>query len=177
MSEGSDASFAEIVASGPSQSAEEAAVNPVDEVIPTDQSIESLIDVNTGVVVVPPDFKEREVTTETQAARVKAEEAAKAEATEAEAAARKQDQDRAAAARATAAKKRSEKSFEETIVAANGTILAILSVALGVSAYRKHQVGQMSWRLAGLWGAGLAAFVGADYFVSMYVWKKCSARN
>jgi hypothetical protein len=35
--------------------------NPVDEVIVTDQSVESLIDVNTGVAVVPNDFKEREV--------------------------------------------------------------------------------------------------------------------
>lgn len=35
--------------------------NPVDEVIPTDQSVESLIDVNTGVAVVPNDFLEQEV--------------------------------------------------------------------------------------------------------------------
>jgi len=35
--------------------------NPVDEVIPTDQSVESLIDVDTGVAVVPSNFKEQEV--------------------------------------------------------------------------------------------------------------------
>ncbi|KAI5809260.1 hypothetical protein BZA77DRAFT_391782 [Pyronema omphalodes] len=184
-------SYAAVAASGPAQSEEEvgflaaalplmsareeitefeeltieqARANPVDEVIVTDQSVESLIDVNTGVAVVPNDFEEREIKTETQAARVEAE----AEAAEAAAAVA------AEAAAAAAREKKAEKAIAEKkkrtcasiracpVVQAQGILFTAITIALGVGAYRKYKVGALDFKTVGIWGAGAIALAGAD---------------
>jgi len=170
-------SYADIAASGPTQSAEEARANPVDEVIPTDQSIDSLIDVHTGVAVVPSDFKEQEVKTETQAQRLEAEAAAAeerarkaAEGKKARQAAEKEQEKKESS---KAEKKQTAKSYaSHPIVQANGLVFAIMSVVLGMGAYKKHQAGKLNWKLAGTCGLAVAAFAGADYCLSSYLFKK-----
>ncbi|CCX13164.1 Similar to hypothetical protein [Tuber melanosporum Mel28]; acc. no. XP_002835809 [Pyronema omphalodes CBS 100304] len=162
-------SYAAVAASGPTHRA-----NPVDEVIVTDQSVESLIDVTTGVAVVPNDFKEQEIQTETQAARVDAEvEAAETQAAAAAEAA-------AAAARETKAekavaekKKRSCASYRSNpIVQAQGVLFAAITVALGVGAYRKYKVGALDCKTVGIWGAAAVALAGADCLASQWLFKK-----
>ncbi|KAA8906655.1 hypothetical protein FN846DRAFT_948274 [Sphaerosporella brunnea] len=173
-SEHSEKSYAEVAASGPQQSEEELTHNrsrapPVDEVIPTDQSVESLIDVNTGVAVVPNDFKEQEVKTETQAARIEIEAAAAedAAAAAAEDAAEKQKKAPKSEKKATA-----KSLVSNPICQGNGALLAILSVVLGVGVYRKHQAGQLTWKLVAYSAVGVAAFLGADFAVSSWLYKK-----
>ncbi|KAF8544872.1 hypothetical protein BDD12DRAFT_813691 [Trichophaea hybrida] len=171
----SESSYADIAASGPAQSAEEARANPVDEVIPTDQSIESLIDVHTGVAVVPSDFKEQEVKTETQAQRLEAE-AAAAEERAIKAAEEKKKQtaveekEKEKKEPSKAEKKQAVKS--NPIVLGNGLGIAIVSIVLGLGAYKKHQAGQLNWKLAGTWGLLMATLAGADYCLSNYLFKK-----
>ncbi|KAL7271326.1 hypothetical protein RUND412_005934 [Rhizina undulata] len=166
-------SYAEVAASGPTQSPEE-----------------SLVDVDKGVTVVPSDFLEREVfplnphkyplnlltpsqvKTETQAARISL------EAAEAEARA-------AAAATSTPKSHKSKKHGKETIksfaenpiLAVNAATVAVLVAGVGCAAWRKAKVGELSWGFVGLWGAGVAAFGIADYALSTYLFKKYQSRK
>ncbi|KAF8249815.1 hypothetical protein K440DRAFT_598042 [Wilcoxina mikolae CBS 423.85] len=176
-----ESSYADIAASGPAQSAEEVITrraNPVDEVIPTDQSIESLIDVHTGVAVVPSDFREQEVKTETQAQRLEAEAAAAeeraikaAEEKKRQAAAAEKEKEKKEPSKAE--KKQPVKSYASNpIVLGNGLGIAIVSIVLGLGAYKKHQSGQLNWKLAGTWGLLVATLAGADYCLSNYLFKK-----
>ncbi|PWW73952.1 hypothetical protein C7212DRAFT_329583 [Tuber magnatum] len=159
------ASWAEVAASGPPQSEEEVRANPVAEVIPTESSVGSLVDVDSGVSVVP-----SEVETETQAARIELEgdaQDAKGVAIEEEAIAHEQ---------AEKAKKERKQGANpcagNPIVAINAISVAGVSVLLMIGACKKRQAGALTWKLVGFWTAGLAAFGVADYFVSSYLFKK-----
>ena len=57
---------------------------------------------------------------------------------------------------------------QNPIIVINAVSIASASVLLMVGAYKKRQAGKLSWKLVGLWTAGLAAFGAADYFVSRY---------
>ncbi|RPA94113.1 hypothetical protein L873DRAFT_1814837 [Choiromyces venosus 120613-1] len=163
------ASWAEVAAGGPPQSEEEARANPVAEVIPTESSVESLVDVDSSVSVVPSDFLEQEVKTETQATRIEFEneaQAAKDAAVEEEAIAHEQEEKEKK-------KKQEAKSYAENpIVAINAVTVAGLSALLMIGAYKKHQAGALTCKLVGLWTVGLAAFGAADFYVSSYLFKK-----
>jgi len=164
------ASWAEVAASGPSQSEEEARANPVDEVIPTESSVGSLVDVDSGVSVVSSEFLEQEVKTETQATRMEHErddQAAKDVAVEEEAIAHEQEE------KAKKGKKQGANPYTQNpIIIINAVSIASASVLLMAGAYKKRQAGTLSWKLVGLWTAGLAAFGAADYFVSSYLFNK-----
>lgn len=169
------ASWAEVVAGGPPQSEEEARANPVDEVIPTESSVGSLVDVDSGVSVVPSDFLEQEVKTETQATRIELEgdvQAAKDAAIEEEAVAHEQEE------KAKKEKGLGAKYFAGNPIAViNAASVAGVSVLLLVGAYKKRQAGALTCKLVGVWAAGLAAFGTADYFVSSYLFKKYPPKN
>jgi hypothetical protein len=115
-----------------------------------------------------------QIKTETQAARVEAE----AEAAEAAAAAA------AEAAAAAAREKKAEKAIAEKkkrtcasyrsnpIVQAQAVLLAAITVALGVGAYRKYKVGALDFKTVGIWGAAAVALAGADCLASQWLFKR-----
>ncbi|KAI5779268.1 hypothetical protein EDC01DRAFT_633961 [Geopyxis carbonaria] len=174
-------SYAEAAASGPPQSAEEARAQPVPEIIPTESSVESLVDVDSGVTVVPSDFEEQDIKTETQAIRLDLEAEAAEEAEEArqreieegekklkEAAPKPKKEQKEKAKKAAS----TVKSYAEIpVVALNGVIGALAAVSLGYGAYRKHSAGQLSWKMVGLWSAGVAAVAGADFAISTWLYQ------
>lgn len=184
-------SYAEVVASGPQQSPEEARAPPVPEIVPTIQSVGSLVDVDMGVAVVDPGFKEQEVKTETQAMRLEMEAAsAEEQAREADEASRaekvtKTSEEKMQKTSEGKAKKEEEKGegkkrkkdhvaayADDPVLTANGLAFAVVAIGLSLGAYKKHQAGQLTWKLAGTWAAGIAALAGADYALSSYIWKK-----
>ncbi|KAK6343484.1 hypothetical protein TWF730_011073 [Orbilia blumenaviensis] len=154
-------SYAEVAARGGPQDPEEAAAPPVDEVIPTDSSVASLVDVDSGVSVVSSDFPNQPVKTYTQAERLEMEAAVEAEEN---------------AARQAAAKKRKGGKSESDVVVwfkdpvhSGGAIVStVLVVGLGVVGWRKYKLGQFSWATAGI-GAGILAGVSlVEYFVGKF---------
>ncbi|KAG0635358.1 hypothetical protein HOY80DRAFT_893204 [Tuber brumale] len=169
------ASWAEVAAGGPPQSEEEVRANPVDEVITTESSVGSLVDVDSGVSVVPSGFLEQEVKTETQATRMELEgdaQAANDTAIEEEAIAHEQEE------KAKKEKKQGAKPCPGNPVVAINTISVVgVSILLMIGAYKKHQAGSLTWKLVGFWTVGLAAFGTADYFVSSYLFKKYPPRS
>lgn len=174
-------SYAEVVATGVPQSEEEARAPHVPEIIPTDQSVDSLIDITTGVAVVPSDYKEQEVKTETQARRLDLEaEQAEQEAQKATNPERaekkeekKEEKEEKKKGDENKEKEKCCKSYiKNPIIQANGLVFAIATIAVGFGAYRKHQVGQLTCKLVGMWAAGFTAFLGVDYLISAYLWKK-----
>ena len=58
------------------------------------------------------------------------------------------------------------------IVRLNVAGLALATVVLGVGAYRRHQSGTLSWKLAGTWAFGVVALAGADLCLSSFLAKK-----
>lgn len=161
--------------------------NPVDEVITIDSSVESLIDVDSGVSVVDSDFLEREVTTpepffslshithsyshpqiktETQARRLELEAkvAEKAGKKVKEAAKKQKKADKTPGSSSSLSSQ-----FQNPIVLANAITVAAVSAVLGFTGFRKHQAGQLSWKVVGVWSGFVAAFGTADYFLSRFV--------
>ncbi|KAK6525819.1 hypothetical protein TWF281_010862 [Arthrobotrys megalospora] len=172
-------SYAEVVAKGGPQDPEErhflvhryghviltfdvySTAPPVDQVIPTDSSVASLVDVDSGVSVVSSDFPNQPVKTYTQAQRLELEAAVEAEEN---------------AAREAAARKRKGAKGDSDIVAwlkdpvhSGGAVVStVLVLGLGVVGWRKYQVGQFSWKTAGI-GAGILAGVSlVEYFVGKF---------
>jgi hypothetical protein len=84
----------------------------------------------------------------------------------------------AAAAKARKEKEKAKKEAGEKglasnpIVQGNAMLLAILSAALGVGAYKKLQQGQLTWKLVGISVAGVAAVLGADFAVSKWLYQR-----
>lgn len=158
--------------------------NPVDEVIPIDSSIGSFIDVDSGVSVVDSGFLDREVTftlrlfsspascsslpqvkAETQAHRLKLE----AEAAEQAAKKVKETPKKQKKTDKTPGSSFSLSSQFQNPIVANAVIVAAVSAVLGFTGFKKHQAGQLSWKVVGVWSAFVAAFGTADYFVSRFV--------
>lgn len=54
-------------------------------------------------------------------------------------------------------------------MAANAIGVVGLSLLLVVGGYKKYQAGQLSWKVVGLWAAGLSALGTGDFFLSRYV--------
>ncbi|ROW15197.1 hypothetical protein VPNG_02985 [Cytospora leucostoma] len=158
------ASYADVAASGPKQTPEEAAAPQQPEIIPNESettSTGSLVDVDSqSIRTVPSDYLEQDIQTETQKARIEAEEIAAAARDEA-----KQKKE--------AAKRKAKKADNwlttkiasltegqsSGIVAANLAAVVGLGAVLGYKAWGLHERGQFSWKTAGL-GAGILATVG-----------------
>ncbi|KAK6507629.1 hypothetical protein TWF481_006055 [Arthrobotrys musiformis] len=137
------------------------AAPPVPEIIPTDSSVASLIDVDSGVSVVSSDFPNQPIKTYTQAERIEVEAAVEAE----EKAARE-----AAAKRRKSSKSESEVVvwFKDPVHSGGAIVSTVLVVGLGVVGWRKYRAGHFSWGTAGI-GAGILAGVSlVEYFVGKF---------
>ncbi|KAF3188108.1 hypothetical protein TWF225_003880 [Orbilia oligospora] len=168
-------SYAEVAARGGPQDPEEihmfpllrpervpgCAAPPVPEIVPSDSSVASLVDVDSGISVVSSDFPNQPVKTYTQAERLELEAAVEAE--------------ESAAREAAAKKKKGGKSESDLVVwlkdpvhSGGAIVSTVLVVGLGVVGWRKYRLGQFSWSTAGI-GAGILAGVSlVEYFVGKF---------
>lgn len=171
-------SYAAVASHNADQSPEEARAPPVPE-IAHEEPERATIDVDSGVSVVPNDFLEHEIKTDTQAIRIELEE----EAAEAAEQRRAEEHLAAVAAKKKAAKKYTGsgsaggRSAEEVVALVNSVLGGVAAVVLGVGAYRKWNVGQLTWRTAGIWLGGAAAVGGVDFLLSrFYLQKRAAAK-
>ncbi|KAJ4260416.1 hypothetical protein NW762_007155 [Fusarium torreyae] len=163
-------SYADIAASGPKQTPEEAAAPQPPQVISDESaSTASLVDVDLpSVHTVPNDFLEQDVQTETQAARLEREDEAREEK-------RKRD---AAAAKAKRTDNWLIQQFSRlSDGSATGLVIANLATVVGLSAYLGYkgwglyEKGKLDWKAVGI-GAGILASVSAaEGVVGRYLYK------
>jgi len=160
------ASYADMAAKGPHQSAEEARAPVMPEVVHSEASTSSLIDVDSPhVSSVPSDFESQSVKTDTQATRL-----------EHEASDRKlQAEQKAKHAKAKAQNKlaKGKKDVQANpVFFGNAVLVGVLGTVLGVGAYRKYASGELNWKTAGIWAGVVGLFAGADYFATSFLYKK-----
>ncbi|KAF5003450.1 hypothetical protein FDECE_10000 [Fusarium decemcellulare] len=163
-------SYADVAASGPKQSPEDAAAPQPPEIIPNESaSTASLVDVDLpSVHTVNSDFLDQPVKTETQAARIEREEEAREEK-------RKRD---AAAAKARETDNWLIRQFASlSDGSATGLVIANLATVVGLSAYLGYkgwglyEKGRLDWKAVGI-GAGILASVSAvEGVIGRYLYK------
>ncbi|KAF5635059.1 D-serine dehydratase [Fusarium sp. NRRL 52700] len=163
-------SYADVAASGPKQSPEEAAAPQPPQVI-TDESAStaSLVDVDLpSVHTVPNDFLEQEIKTETQAARIEREEEAREEK-------RKRDE---AAAKAKSADNWLIQQFSRlSDGSATGLVIANFATVVGLGAYLGYKgwglykKGKLDWKAVTLGAGILAGVTAAEGAVGRYLYK------
>ncbi|KAG9502501.1 hypothetical protein J7337_005329 [Fusarium musae] len=163
-------SYADVAASGPKQSPEEAAAPQPPQVI-TDESAStaSLVDVDMpSVHTVPNDFLEQEIKTEIQAARVEREEEAREEK-------RKRDE---AAAKAKKADNWLIQQFSRlSDGSATGLVIANFATVVGLGAYLGYkgwglyEKGKLDWKAVTLGAGILAGVTAAEGAVGRYLYK------
>ncbi|KAF2136687.1 uncharacterized protein K452DRAFT_302551 [Aplosporella prunicola CBS 121167] len=147
---------------------------PVAEVNRTDDSVHSLVDVDSPhVASVPSDFESQDVQTSTQADRLEIEEQARLHQAEA----RAKEEKEKAKAKARRAGHKIHANASNPVVLGNAITVGVLGAALGFGAYRKYTAGQLSWKLAGAWAGALGLFGVADYYVSQYFFQKYPPKN
>ncbi|KAH0600862.1 hypothetical protein MHUMG1_01861 [Metarhizium humberi] len=154
-------SYADVAASGPKQSPEDAAAPRPAEVVTTESaSTASLIDVDVpSVRTVPSDFLEQDVQTETQAGRLERDvEAAKAKAEQAKKKAGKKAHD----ADSWLVRQFSSLSDGSAGALVITNVAAVIGVSsyLGYRAWGLYEKGNLTWKNAGV-GVGILAGVGA----------------
>ncbi|KAF4966242.1 hypothetical protein FSARC_6041 [Fusarium sarcochroum] len=164
-------SYADIAASGPKQTPEEAAAPQPPQVISDESaSTASLVDVDMpSVHTVPNDFLEQDIQTETQANRVEREDEAREE---------KRKRDAAAAAKAKRTDNWLIQQFSRlSDGSATGLVIANLATVVGLSAYLGYkgwglyEKGKLDWKAVGI-GAGILASVSAaEGVVGRYLYK------
>ncbi|KHN95029.1 uncharacterized protein MAM_07078 [Metarhizium album ARSEF 1941] len=168
----SPVSYADVAASGPKQSPEEAAAPQPPEVVTTESaSTASLIDVDVpSVRTVPSDFLEQDVQTETQAQRLERDhEAARVKAERA----KKSAGNKARDADSWLVKQFSSLSDGSAGALAITNVAAIVGVSsyLGYRAWGLYEGGNLTWKNAGV-GIGILAGVGAiEAVVGRYLYK------
>ncbi|KAG7413775.1 D-serine dehydratase [Fusarium oxysporum f. sp. rapae] len=163
-------SYADVAASGPKQSPEEAAAPQPPQVI-TDESAStaSLVDVDMpSVHTVPNDFLEQEIKTETQAARIEREEEAREEK-------RKRDE---AADKAKRADNWLIQQFSRlSDGSATGLVIANFATVVGLGAYLGYkgwglyEKGKLDWKAVTLGAGILAGVTAAEGAVGRYLYK------
>jgi hypothetical protein len=163
-------SYADVAASGPKQSPQDAAAPQPPEIISTESaSTASLIDVDLpSVHTVNSEFLDQPVKTETQAARIEREEEAREEK-------RKRD---AAAAKARQTDNWLIQQFSRlSDGSATGLVIANFATVVGLSAYLGYkgwglyEKGKLDWKAVGI-GAGILASVSAaEGVLGRYLYK------
>ncbi|KND87086.1 hypothetical protein TOPH_08269 [Tolypocladium ophioglossoides CBS 100239] len=165
-------SYADVAASGPKQSPQEAAAPQPPEVVPKESaSTASLIDVDVpSVHTVPSDFLEQDVVTETQADRVDREAAAsKAKAERA----KKDRANKAHRADSWLTSQFSKLSDGDASALALANVAAVIGISswLGYRAWGLYEKGSLDWKRAGV-GLGILAGVGAvESLLGGYLYK------
>jgi len=166
-------SYADIAAKGPQQSPEEARAPPVAELERSEDSVSSLIDVDSPhISSVPSDFETQSVKTDTQASRLEHEASDEAQAKASEAKTKASELKDKAKSKGRKAGSRIKENSDNPVIVGNAVVVAILGTVLGVGAYRKYAANELSWKVVGAWTAVVGLFAGADYYVSQYFFKK-----
>ncbi|KAF5000158.1 hypothetical protein FGRMN_1972 [Fusarium graminum] len=169
-------SYADIAASGPKQTPEEAAAPQPPQIISDESaSTASLVDVDMpSVHTVPNDFLEQEIQTETQAARLDREEEAE-ERAEQEKEKRKRDE---IAAKAKNTDNWLIQQFSRlSDGSATGLVIANFATVVGLSAYLGYkgwglyEKGKLDWKAVGLGAGILASVTAAEGAVGRYLYK------
>ncbi|KAH6968976.1 putative serine dehydratase domain-containing protein [Fusarium avenaceum] len=165
-------SYADIAASGPKQTPEEAAAPQLPEIISDESaSTASLVDVDMpSVHTVPNDFLEQEIQTETQAARIGRED-------EAEARAEKRKRDEVAAKAKNTDNWLIQQFSSLSDGSATGLVIANFATVVGLSAYLGYkgwglyEKGKLDWKAIGLGAGILASVTAAEGAVGRYLYK------
>lgn len=122
-----------------------------------------------SVHTVPSDFKEHEVTTETQAARIEHEvEQLEAKAIEAEKKAKKEfaAKEKEAKEKAKKAAGKIERNSDNPVFIGNAVAVVALSAGLGFGAYRKYAAGELTWKVVAAWTGVVGLFAAGDFYLS-----------
>jgi len=169
-------SYAQAAAKGPKQTPEEKRAPAPPEVLHTDSpSTSSLVDVDSeSVHTVPSDFKEHDVKTDTQAARLEREaEQFEAQAEEKAKKAKKEfaEKEKAAKEKAKKAEAKLEKNSDNPVFIGNAVAVVALSAGLGFGAYRKYAAGELTWKVVAAWTGVVGLFAAGDYYLSQYLFK------
>ncbi|OCK84292.1 hypothetical protein K432DRAFT_461853 [Lepidopterella palustris CBS 459.81] len=169
-------SYAQAAASGPKQSPEEARAPPVPKLEHTDDSVSSLIDVDSPhISSVPSDYSTQSVKTDTQAGRLEREAEARerqAESAAADAKSKAEDAKDKAKTKAGRGANRARENADNPVVLGNAITVGLLGTALGVGAYRKYTAGELTWKVVGAWAGIVGLFAVGDYYVSQFLFKK-----
>jgi len=166
-------SYAEAAAKGPHQSPEEARAPPVPELEHTEDSVSSLVDVDSPhISSVPSDYESQSVKTDTQAQRLEHEAEDKALEDKKEAEAKAKELKDKAKAKASKAESRIKANSDNPVILGNALIVGILGTVLGVGAYRKYASGELSAKVVGAWAGVVGLFAVGDYYVSQYFFQK-----
>jgi len=164
-------SYADIAKKGPHQSAEEARAPALPQVEHSDDSVHSLVDVDSPhVSSVPSDFESQSVKTDTQAERIELEDRAKEQAKEAKDKAEKAKEK--AKEKAQKGKNYAEKNSDNPVLIGNTLAVGAVATVLGVGAYRKYVRDELTWKVVGAWAGVVGLFAVGDYYVSNYFFKK-----
>ncbi len=126
-----------------------------------------MIDVDTDSVhTVPSNFSSQYIQTETQRDRIEQEfESADARAKEEKIAKAEKN----AKAKAKKVKGRLEANSDNPVFIGNAVAVVALSAGLGFGAYRKYAVGELSWKVVGIWTGVVGFFAVGDYYLSQLV--------
>jgi len=176
-------SYAAAAAAGPAQSPEEARAPPPPQIEHDDSLHASLVDVDSPHVLSV--SSEDTGKTDTQAKRLEreaedAEKEAKAKFDEISAKASKDYHKGKAAAekKAKQAKASAKEAGNELkanrdnpVVIANGLVIGLGAIGLGIGAYRKYQANELTWKIAGAWAGVVGLFAAGDYYLSEYLFK------
>lgn len=140
---------------------------PVPELVHTDESVHSLVDVDSPhVSSVPSDFESQPIKTVTQAERIQHEEEERQRL-------REERETREAKEAAEKAKEKTKRAAQKVkdnpdhpVVFGNSVAIAAFGAALGFGAYRKYTAGELTWKVAGAWAGVVGLFALGDYYVS-----------
>lgn len=169
-------SYADIAAKGPKQSAEEARAPAVPEIEKTDDSVSSLIDVDSPhISSVPSDFSQQSVQTETQADRIELENRTKAAVEKAKEEAKKATDK--AKVKASRGSHFAKEHANNPVLIGNALTVGIMGTMLGVGAYRSYIRNELSWKVVGAWASVVGLFAVGDYYASQYFLKKYPAKK
>lgn len=154
---------------GPQQTEEEKKANPLPELLPTDvPETHETIDVDSHIAVVPSDFKDREIKTDTQAHEHER------RAHEEKIRAQREKEVKAEAERIKrVAKEKTQKAQSALLSIARDVrtwnlVDAMVLIALGVLGYRRFKEGGMDWKVAGAGVAALGLFATAQSYVRQF---------
>ncbi|KAH8723604.1 hypothetical protein GQ44DRAFT_773758 [Phaeosphaeriaceae sp. PMI808] len=167
-------SYADIAARGPKQSPEEVSVSSprhntndclpvkfstskfvvidraphIPEVEHTDESVSSLVDVDSPhISSVPSDYESQSKLEEK------------------------------AAAKKESAKNKARKNADNPVVLSNAIGFAVVASVLGVGAYRKYARGELTGKVVAAWAGVVGLFGIGDYYVSQYFFKRYPPKN
>jgi len=164
-------SYADVTAKNAHQTPQEAAAPQLPEVVHSEASTSSLIDVDSPhVSSVPSDYESQSVKTDTQAARLER------EAEDAELKAKNASKKASPKAKGKMTKGK-QAAQDNPVALGNAVVVGVLGTVLGIGAYRKYVAGEFTWKVAGLWAGVVGVFAAADFWATSFLYKKYPPKN